>query len=70
MSKQNNDTDVALFVGYYFWAGYNKSSFFTEFDEIYKLAQKFVQTYSPDKNWENECFEEYMHNFIINNIKT
>jgi hypothetical protein len=62
------EKDKALFVAFYFWSGYNKQTLFQEFDTIYELADKFVKTYSQDKNWEDESFEEYMDNFIKEHI--
>jgi hypothetical protein len=62
------EKDKALFVAFYFWSGYNSKSLWQEFDTIYELADKFVKTYSQDKNWEDESFEEYMDNFIKEHI--
>jgi hypothetical protein len=62
------ENDKALFVAFYFWGGYNRYSVWQEFDKIYELADKFVQSYSQDKTWEDESFEEYMHNFIVKHI--
>ena len=62
------ENDKALFVAFYFWGGYNKQSVWQEFDKIYELADKFVQSYSQDKTWEDESFEEFMHNFIVEHI--
>lgn len=62
------ENDKALFVAFYFWSGYNKQSLWQEFDKIYELADKFVQSYSQDDTWEDESFEEYMDNFIIEHI--
>jgi hypothetical protein len=62
------EKDKALFVAFYFWSGYNSKSLWQEFDKIYELADKFVKTYSQDKNWEDESFEEYMDNFIKEHI--
>jgi len=62
------ENDKALFVAFYFWGGYNKQSLWQEFDKIYELADKFVQSYSQDKTWEDESFEEYMDNFIREHI--
>ena len=58
------EKDKALFVGFFFWSGYNKQSLWQTFDEVYQLADKFVQTYSQLYNWEDESFEEYMDKFI------
>jgi len=58
------EKDKALFVAFYFWGGYNRQSVFQEFDSIYELADKFVQTYDPNDTWEDESFEEYMDKFI------
>jgi hypothetical protein len=62
------ENDKALFVAFYFWSGYNPQSLWQEFDKIYELADKFVQSYSQDKTWEDESFEEYMDNFIREHI--
>lgn len=62
------EKDKALFVAFYFWGGYNKQSLFQEFDTIYELADKFVQTYDPNDTWEDESFEEYMDKFIREHI--
>lgn len=58
------ENDKALFVAFYFWSGYNKQTLWQEFDKVYELADKFVQTYSQDDTWENRSFEEYMDEFI------
>lgn len=58
------ENDKALFVSFYFWSGYNKQTLWQEFDKVYELADKFVQTYSQDDTWENRSFEEYMDEFI------
>jgi hypothetical protein len=58
------EKDKALFVGFFFWSGYNKQSLWQTFDEVYQLADKFVQTYSQLYNWEDVSFEEYMDKFI------
>ena len=62
------ENDKALFVAFYFWGGYNKQSLWQEFDKIYELADKFVQSYSQDDTWEDESFEEYIDNFIREHI--
>lgn len=62
------EKDKALFVAFYFWSGYNKSTLFQEFDMVYELADKFVQTYDQDDTWEDESFEEYMDKFIREHI--
>ena len=62
------ENDKALFVAFYFWGGYNKQSLWQEFDKIYELADKFVQSYSQDDTWEDESFEEYMDKFIREHI--
>jgi hypothetical protein len=59
------EKDKALFVAFYFWGGYNTQSLWQEFDKIYELADKFVQSYSPYYTWEDVSFEEYMHDFIM-----
>ena len=58
------EKDKALFVAFYFWSGYNKQTLWQEFDKVYELADKFVQTYSQDDTWEDRSFEEYMDDFI------
>lgn len=62
------ENDKALFVAFYFWSGYNTQSLWQEFDKIYELADKFVQSYSQDDTWEDESFEEYMDKFIREHI--
>jgi hypothetical protein len=62
------EKDKALFVGFYFWSGYNKQSLFQEFDMVYELANEFVQTYDQNDNWEDISFEEYMDKFIREHI--
>lgn len=59
--------EVSFVVGYYFWAGFNTQSIFQEFDLVFKLAQKFLAETPKDINWGEVDFEEYLHNFIINN---
>lgn len=59
------EKDKALFVAFYFWGGYNKRSLWQEFDKVYELAEKFVQTYDPNKKWEDQSFEEFMEHFIL-----
>lgn len=62
------EKDKALFVAFYFWGGYNKQTLWQEFDKVYELADKFVQTYSQDDTWEDRSFEEYMDEFIKQHI--
>jgi len=62
------EKDKALFVAFYFWSGYNSQSLWQEFDKIYELADKFVQSYDPNDTWEDESFEEYMDKFIREHI--
>lgn len=62
------EKDKALFVAFYFWSGYNPQSLWQEFDKVYELADKFVQSYNPLYNWEDVSFEEYMDNFIKEHI--
>ena len=62
------ENDKALFVSFYFWSGYNKQSLWVEFDKVYELADKFVHSYSLEKTWEDESFEEYMDKFIKQHI--
>ena len=66
--NKNMEKDKALFVAFYFWSGYNKQTLWQDFDMVYELADKFVQTYSQDDTWEDESFEEYMDKFIRDNI--
>lgn len=58
------EKDKALFVGFFYWSGYNKQTLWQTFDEVYELAEKFVKTYDPEDTWEDESFEEYMDTFI------
>jgi hypothetical protein len=62
------EKDKALFVAFYFWSGYNKQTLWQDFDMVYELADKFVQSYSPLYNWEDVSFEEYMDEFIRKHI--
>jgi hypothetical protein len=62
------EKDKALFVAFYFWSGYNKQTLWQEFDKVYELADKFVQTYSQDDTWEDRSFEEYMDEFIREHV--
>jgi hypothetical protein len=62
------EKDKALFVAFYFWGGYNKQTLWQEFDKVYELADKFVQTYSQDDTWEDRSFEESMDGFIREHI--
>ncbi len=62
------EKDKALFVAFYFWGGYNKQTLWQDFDMIYELADKFVQSYSPYYTWEDVSFEEYMDSFIREHI--
>ena len=62
------EKDKALFVSFYFWSGYNKQTLWQDFDMVYELADKFVQSYSQDDTWEDESFEEYMYSFIREHI--
>jgi hypothetical protein len=58
------EKDRALFVAFYYWGGYNKSTMWQSFDEVYELSYQFVNSYSQDNTWEDESFEEYMEQFI------
>jgi hypothetical protein len=62
------EKDKAVFVAFYFWSGYNKQTMWQEFDNVYELAEKFVQTYDPEDTWEDRSFEEYMDEFIREHI--
>ena len=48
-------------------------SFFTYFDEAYKIAVKFVEYYPSDINWEKhqeetgKCWEETLSDFFLDN---
>lgn len=54
----------ALFVAYFYWAGYHTKSLLETFDNVYALSGEFVQTYSPEDTWEDTSFEEFMDQFI------
>jgi len=58
------EKDKAFFVACFYWSGYEKWTVFQSFDTVYQWAEEFVQTYDPNKTWEDESFEEYMENFI------
>jgi hypothetical protein len=62
------EKDGALFVAYYYWGYAQSESLWQSFDKLYDLSEKFVNSYSQDKNWEDESFEEYIENFINNNL--
>lgn len=62
------EKDRALFVAYYYWGYDQQESLWQSFDRIYELSEKFVNSYSQDKNWEDESFEEYMDKFLNDNI--
>jgi hypothetical protein len=62
------EKDKALFVAFYFWGGYDKQTLWQEFDSVYELAEKFVQTYDPNDKWEDRSIEEYMDEFIKKHI--
>jgi hypothetical protein len=62
------EKDRALFVAYYYWGYAQSESLWQSFDKLYDLSEKFVNSYSQDKNWEDESFEEYIENFINNNL--
>jgi hypothetical protein len=62
------DKDRSLFVAYYYWGYEQNASLFQTFDTVYDLSEKFVNSYSQDKNWEDESFEEYMDNFLKSNL--
>jgi hypothetical protein len=62
------EKDKAIFLAFYFWSGYNKQTMWQEFDNVYELAEKFVQTYDPNDTWEDISFEEYMDEFIKKHI--
>lgn len=64
--SDSTQKDLALFIAFYFWSGYNKQSLFQEYDEVYAMAQEFVSTYSQDETWEDRSFEEAMESFIKN----
>lgn len=64
------DKDRALFVAYYYWGHEQNGTLFQTFDMVYDLSEKFVNSYSQDKNWEDESFEEYMDNFLKSNLCT
>ena len=58
----------ALFVAFFYWAGYHTKSLWQTFDDVYALSGRFVQTYSPDDTWEDTSFEEFMDQFIKENV--
>jgi len=58
----------ALFVAYFYWAGYHTKSLWETFDSVYALSGEFVQTYSPDDTWEDASFEEFMDEFIKDKV--
>jgi hypothetical protein len=62
------EKDRALFVAYYYWGYAQSESLWQSFDKLYDLSEKFVNSYSQDKNWDDESFEEYIENFINNNL--
>jgi hypothetical protein len=62
------EKDRALFVAYYYWGYERNESIWQSFDKLYDLSEKFVNSYSQDKNWEDESFEEYIENFLNNNL--
>jgi hypothetical protein len=59
------ENDKKLFIAFYFWGGYHNQSVWQEIDRVIELADKFVLTYDQNKTWEDESFEEFMHEFII-----
>ena len=59
------ERDKKLFIAFYFWGGYNSQSVWQEIDMVIDMADEFVLTYSQDNNWEDESFEEFMHEFIL-----
>jgi hypothetical protein len=61
----NNEKDKALFVAFYYWqVGHPKATLWQTFGDVYAMAEKFVQTYSPEDTWEDTSFEDYMVEFI------
>ena len=62
------EKDRALFVAYYYWGFEQKESVWQTFDKVYSLSEKFVNSYSQEKNWEDESFEEYMNNYLKENL--
>lgn len=62
------EKDRALFVAYYYWGFEQKESVWQTFDKVYSLSEKFVNSYSQEKNWEDESFEEYMDNYLKENL--
>jgi hypothetical protein len=62
------EKDRALFVAYYYWGFEQKESVWQTFDKVYSLSEKFVNSYSQEKNWEDESFEEYLNNYLKENL--
>jgi hypothetical protein len=62
------EKDRALFVAYYYWGHAQQESLWQSFDRLYELSEKFVNSYSQDKEWEDESFEEYMDKFLNDNL--
>ena len=62
------EKDRALFVAYYYWGFEQKESVWQTFDKVYSLSEKFVNSYSQEKNWEDESFDEYLNNYLKENL--
>ena len=62
------EKDRALFVAYYYWGYDQQESLWRSFDRLYELSEKFVNSYSQDKECEDESFEEYMDKFLNDNL--
>jgi len=62
------EKDRALFVAYYYWGFEHNESVWQTFDKVYSLSEKFINSYSQEKNWEDESFEEYMDNYLKENL--
>ena len=68
------EKDKALFIGFYFWCGYHKQSLWEEFDKVYRLADKFVQTYAKIKSGEKKVLKSIwtssLESILLNSICT
>jgi len=61
----NNEKDKALFVAFYYHeVGYPYATLWQTFDDVFAMAEEFVQTYSPNDKWDDRSFEDYMVEFI------
>jgi len=61
----SKEKDKALFVAfYYFEVGHPNATLWQTFDDVYKMAEEFVETYDINDGWEDRSFEDYMVEFI------